>query len=399
MSETSQVVQGPFRVNTSIGAVKSIISSEWFRRPDDERFLDLQTLHDSVESRRSNSFEETVDAGGLRFVGSDEEPDTLRGVTPSGAEVFPTHWSFGQLTGLAKMNRATEILRSQPSWLAGLNLSWGLAKHSRGLRTKVYGNRDNKKLVAATGPDYGRIWDADVVKLVMRLAGNGTSDTRWKVPGVLNWQDMTHNPYVDVTRSNTTLYASDRDVCIFLCDDTHPIEIGRLANGDPDLAFQGFYILNSEVGFRALKMATFWLRGVCLNRNLWGVTDFSELTIVHRKYGNDRFLREAEPALSSFVSGNTTTLLAGINAAKAANVASDNEERMKFLTSEALGFSLKKAQAILETHEREEGRPASTAWDFNNAITAFAREIPRQDERLDMEIVAAKIMDRATRNA
>jgi hypothetical protein len=61
----------------------------------------------------------------------------------------------------------------------------------------------------------------------MQIAGNGTGDTRWKVPGVLDWSSMTHNPFVDVTKDTTTLYASDRDVFLFLVDDTNPIEAGR----------------------------------------------------------------------------------------------------------------------------------------------------------------------------
>ncbi len=58
----------------------------------------------------------------------------------------------------------------------------------------------------------------------MKIAGNGVGDTMWKVPGVLDWATMTHNPFVDVTKDTTTLYASDRDVFLFLVDDTHPIE-------------------------------------------------------------------------------------------------------------------------------------------------------------------------------
>jgi hypothetical protein len=56
---------------------------------------------------------------------------------------------------------------------------------------------------------------------VRKIAGNGTGDTRWKVPGVLDWNTMTHNPFVDITKDTTTLYASDRDVFLFLVDDTH----------------------------------------------------------------------------------------------------------------------------------------------------------------------------------
>src|SRR3546814_4379725 len=68
------------------------------------------------------------------------------------------------------------------------------------------------ELRAVTGPDYGRIWDHELVAAVMNIAGDGTGDTRWKVPGLLDWSTMTHNPFVDVTKDTTTLYASDRDV-------------------------------------------------------------------------------------------------------------------------------------------------------------------------------------------
>ena len=48
---------------------------------------------------------------------------------------------------------------------------------------------------------------------------------------------MTHNPFVEVSKDTTTLYASDGDIFLFLVDDAHPIEAGRLPNGDPDLYF------------------------------------------------------------------------------------------------------------------------------------------------------------------
>lgn len=47
-----------------------------------------------------------------------------------------------------------------------------------------------------TGPDYGRIFDHELVAAVQRIAGNGTGDTRWKVPGVLDWLTGVYNPSV-----------------------------------------------------------------------------------------------------------------------------------------------------------------------------------------------------------
>ena len=44
-----------------------------------------------------------------------------------------------------------------------------------------------------------------------------------------------------------SVYASDRDVFVFLVDDLNPIEAGRLPDGSPDVFFRGFYAWNSEV--------------------------------------------------------------------------------------------------------------------------------------------------------
>jgi hypothetical protein len=48
------------------------------------------------------------------------------------------------------------------------------------------------ELRAVTGPDYGRIWDHELVAAVIDIAGNGTGDTMWEMPGVLDWATMTH---------------------------------------------------------------------------------------------------------------------------------------------------------------------------------------------------------------
>ena len=37
------------------------------------------------------------------------------------------------------------------------------------------------------------------------VAGNGTGDTRWKVPGVLDWSTGIYNPRVDISKDTTTL--------------------------------------------------------------------------------------------------------------------------------------------------------------------------------------------------
>lgn len=117
---------------------------------------------------------------------------------------------------------------------------------------------------------------------------------------MLDWSTGIYSPRLNVTKETTTLYASDRDVFLFLVDDLNPIEAGLLPDGTPDLYFRGFYCRNSEVGAKTLGIASFYLRAVCQNPNLWGVEDFQKVKIRHSKYATSRFAHEAAPALSRF---------------------------------------------------------------------------------------------------
>jgi len=215
----------------------------------------------------------------------------------------------------------------------------------------------------------------------------------WKVPGVLDWATMTHNPFVDITKDTTTLYASDRDVFLFLVDDTHPIEAGRLADGSPDLYFRGFYCWNSEVGSKTLGIASFYLRAVCMNRNLWGVENFEEITIRHSKFAAQRFAHEAAPALTSFANSSPAPFIAGIKAARERIVARSDEDRESFLRKR--GFSKSETAKIIETVLSEEHRRPESIFDFVQGITALARSKAHQDARLELEGKARKLLERA----
>lgn len=263
-----QAVNGGFRVDISRGQRIGRVSSEWFSRPDDERYLSLTELYDAVKTGADRAKARTVESRAVRVEASRENAERLALVVPGQDQpVAPTHWSFGQLCSL--VGAPATYMRQLPAPLAGINLQHGLLSHRAELVKTLEAEDGRIELRAVTGPDYGRIWDHELVAAVMKFAGNGTGDTMWKVPGMLDWATMTHNPFVDITKDTTTLYASDRDVFLFLVDDTHPIEAGRLPNGEPDLYFRGFYCWNSEVGSKTLGIASFYLRAVCMNRNLW----------------------------------------------------------------------------------------------------------------------------------
>ena len=379
-----------YRVDPGRGARDGRVSSEWFSRPADERFLSLTDLHRSVKTRSDRSRARTVESRDVRVEARRNDGDRLSLVLPGEAEpMAPTHWSFGQIASL--VGAPAGYLRGLPAPIAGINLQYGLSHH-RAEMVKAYTAEDGRtELRAVTGPDYGRIHDHELVDAVMRIAGNGTGDSRWKVPGVLDWSTMTYNPRVDVTRDTTTLYASDRDVFLFLCDDLNPIEAGRLPDGSPDLYFRGFYCWNSEVGSRTLGIASFYLRAVCANRNLWGVEQFEELTIRHSKYAAHRFAAEAAPALESFADSSATGFISGIRAAREQIVARTDDDRVEFLRRR--GFCKGDTAKVIDAVLVEEGHPAASVFDFVQGITAVARTEPRQDARLEVELKAKRLLD------
>jgi hypothetical protein len=389
----SQPVSKGYRVDISRGENIGRVSSEWFSRPDDERYLSLTELYDAVKSRADRAKARTVESRDVRVEASRDNAERLSLIVPGQEQpIAPTHWSFGQLCSL--VGAPAKYLRELPAPLAGINMQHGLLSHRAELVKTLETEDGRVELRAVTGPDYGRIWDHELVGAVMKIAGNGTGDTIWKVPGVLDWATMTHNPFVDVTKDTTTLHASDRDVFLFLVDDTHPIEAGRLPNGEPDLYFRGFYCWNSEVGSKTLGIASFYLRAVCMNRNLWGVEGFEEITIRHSKFAAQRFAHEAAPALTSFANSSPAPFVAGIKAARERIVARTDEDRESFLRKR--GFSKAETSKIIETVLQEEGRPPESIFDFVQGMTAHARTKPHQDTRLELEGKAKTLLEKAS---
>jgi hypothetical protein len=385
------------------GIGNSTVSSQWYNRPDDQKFLSIDEMLTYKKADAKSLTSRIVDTHRLNIIGTPDEKNPSRGSITveyddeNGRENMntPTNWSFGQLSQLA--GAPSGYLRNLPAELAADNLMWGL-RYNRGKELiKTYGgNAAGSDLRAATGPDYGRIFDHEIIEPIKNLVDD--SNGRWKVAGQMTGMKgglAVYDPEVPVTLATTTLFASDRDVFIFLVDDRNPIEVGKLADGEPDLMFRGFYAWNSETGSKTAGIAAMYLRGVCMNRNLWGVENFHEIKIKHTKFAPDRFAQEARPALQSFANGSTAQFVQGVADAKAAIIAKDNDDRLDFLTRRG-GLSQTLAKAAAARHIKEEGRPVSSVWDAVQAITAIARDIPHQDDRIALEKKGGALLDKVT---
>jgi len=385
--------QSGYKVDTTRGQHRGEVSAQWFSRPDDQKFLTLDDLYAFTKARRDESSAEVIDASGIRFEAQRDEPEDLKILLPrerASAEplhVEPTHWSFGQVASL--LGAPASYLRKLPAPIAAINLQYHANNYASEKVKSLVRVNGATELRAVTGAEYGRIWDSDVVDAVRRVAG----DT-WKVPGVIDWATQYYNAESLVTKESTTLYASDRDVFLFLVDDRHPIEVGKLATGEPDLMFRGFYVWNSETGSKTFGLAAMYLRAVCQNRNLWGVENFQELKFRHSSGAPSRFMRECLPALQSYANHGTDTLIAGVKAAKAAIVANTDDTRTDWLARQ--GFGKKQSADIIATVLREEQKKPESIWDFVQGITAYARKVPHADDRVEMEARAGALLDKVT---
>lgn len=394
MSETPM---GARKIDAHRGTSSGIVNAQWMMRPDDQRFLSLDELHEFVRARSMRSWVDDVDCREIRVDASPEDPYKVELILPDRPALQTSHWSFGQLCGTLSSGRAhpspATYFRTLPAALVAPHLQYLLVRYGgeivKVLATGPESDPQPTVMRSITSPSYERIMDVEVTEQVKRIVDRGDG---WKVPGTIDWRTGNYDPNTPVTKDSTTLYASDRDVFLFFVRDQFPIEVGTLADGSPDLLFPGFVVSNSEVGTRSLVIESFYLRGVCQNRNLWGVEERSRVRIIHRGKALERFAVEALPALERFSKEATMPVIAKVAEAKRLTVAREEDDRTKFLAD--LQFSKGQVAKILDVHQKTEGKPAQSVWDFVQAISAYARDLPYQDERFAIERAAGKLMDR-----
>lgn len=360
-------------------ATVTTASSQWMKRPSDERFTSLPALFDKVGFERDRSRATVMTTRQIECQPATDDP--LKGMMIAGpnGQATPTHWSFGQLAGLAKA--PAKYLRTLPAPIAADAMNYGL-KFARDveevglLLTKTNGHVD---LRAATGPRYGRIWNAEVVQALMQRFGDGiTGDFR--VPGEFG-------KAVEVTNANTTIYGSDRDIFVFLADEENRVEMPNRRGGEKGSLARGFFVWNSEVGSESVGAAFFLFDYVCCNRIVWGAEGFSEIRLRHTASAPDRWLEEVAPVLVEYANSSSAPIAERIKAAQAKRVDDDLDA---FLRKR---FAPGQVQAIKAAHEREENRPIESLWDAVTGITAFAKTIPHQDSRVTIEREAGRVLD------
>src|SRR4030095_2126594 len=282
--------------------------AQWATRPADERFRTLTDLASSVKARRMRSRSTDIDTG-KTAVQSEGGVLTINGsITPC----EPTHWSFGQLS--QAIGAPASYLRTLPQELLVKNINHGLQTHERqSLKFMTIAAEDGgpNTLQAITSTTYGRIWDADCVDAVGRIVER--SGGRFSNPLAYSHRgDPDGFRNVDTSRiERAGLYASDRDVFMFMIDGGSRLEAGPRAQ-----LHRGFFVWNSETGSRSFGLMTFLFNEVCGNNIVWGAQDVNKLVIRHTSGGPYRFDAQAMPNLLAYANASAAPLETAVKRAQ-----------------------------------------------------------------------------------
>lgn len=354
-------------------------SHQWATRPDDERFTSLIELNEHCHAIRRSSVDRVVSSRKLEAQPVSSDSKGLVVVGPGGHPVVPTHWAFGQLANRA--GAPASYLRDLPAPLAADCINFGLLDcEVEDVKVLLHRNGGPAELTAVTGPGYGRVWNSTITQVLVDRFGDGiTGDFR--VPGEFGKE-------VAVTKANTTLYAGDRDMFVFLADEKRRITLPNRRAGEPGSLARGFFVWNSEVGKTSYGIGMFLFDFVCQNRIVWGAEGYTEIRGRHTVSAPDRWLDEIAPAIAAYSQASAKPVEVKLLAAQQKKIEDVNAFLLK-------RFNRSTVSAILAVHEAEEARPVETIWDATTAVTAYARGIEHQDRRVDFEREAGRILDLA----
>ena len=356
-------------------------SRQWASRPEDQRFANLFDLdaHCAHQHDRSRSAIISTKRIQVRPNQSDEMKG-LEIVGPSGSGYAPTHWAFGQVAQLA--GAPAGYLRGLPAPIAADALNYGL-QFNRDIEDVGIllrkPNGEAGEIAAATGPRYGRIWNSEITSQLTDRFGDGVSGD-WRVPGEFG-------KAVDVTKANTTLFASDRDMFVFLADETNRIHMPNRRNGESGSMARGFFVWNSETGASSFGFAMFLFDYVCCNRIVWGAEGYKEIRLRHTVSAPDRWLAEVAPVLLAYRDASAAPIETALRAAQERKI----DDLADFLKNRR--FAANMTKKLQDSHEAAENRPIETVWDTVTAMTEYAKTIPYQDERVALEREAGKLLD------
>ena len=156
---------------------------QWMSRAPDERFTSLLDMQEFKQRNRNASNSSVLSSRALTVLPTEDDARGLR-VTAKTEDtaLIPTHWSFGQLCSLASPGNSPasyfrETNMPAPMIADCLNYNLRFTRGVEDIGVLVTSNEDGSvnELRSVNGPNYGRIYDATVVDLLVDRFGDGVT--------------------------------------------------------------------------------------------------------------------------------------------------------------------------------------------------------------------------------
>lgn len=349
---------------------------QWQNRPIDERFTNIGDLKLAVEKRKNTAVEGVSEVKDVTVI-SDGTDVAIKYLD---RDFYPTNWAFNQLCDIAKA--PAHYLRTLNSEIISNNLNYGLRNKTN--ITKILLNVDNgsKVVRAFTSVDYGRIWDLDLVLAVEKLQA---SNPAWKNPPAYR---IPKPGDAGMLMENAGLYASDRDIFMFMVDEDNKIELDN--HGSKRLLSRGFFVWNSEVRSKSFGMTTFLYDYVCGNHIVWNAEQISTYRKIHTKTAPELVFNEMLPVLNAYAQSSMHVDLSPLKKAVEFKIADDKDKTIDFLVNR--NFTHSEGIKAFEYAEKD-GNDGKYLWNVVQNLTSSAREKGHIEERLDLEKRAGRLLD------
>jgi hypothetical protein len=347
---------------------------QWAQRPEDERFMSLQSLHDACKAYANDAAEKSVPFADMRV--ENVEGD-VQLVGKAGVPAKLTHWAFGQLC--QRLEAPASYLRDLPATLACQNLNRGLAQRIKdatgnALANLLFHKNGSLLLRAITTDAYTRIWNYEVAERLLDLEAQG-------------WQPA--KPDIRVIDNRLPLYASDHDMFAFLSNANVTVE----EKGTDQPMYRGVIVENSEVGSSALKLTRFLYREMCGNHIIWGASNVLDISVRHVGSARQKWNWYAAQ-IRRYAESSVSDEQAKIAEAKSKVIGATKEDVLDALFGKrSLNLSRTTIEKGYDAVVESQDGPANTQWGIVQGLTRYSQSIPFADKRTDIDRAAGRIME------
>lgn len=368
--------------------IAEVAAREYASRPADERYASVAELVAAARHDREYSKEVTYNLRDLRAVSSARPGDpnlqpvaSVQLQSPKGSAGF-THWSFGQLC--RQLGAPAAYLRELPADLAADCLNHGIRSATVGqtasLLVQAPNGRPAPTIRACTSDSYGRLWDGELYAAVQDYII--ARDPSWECQLATR---SDRDSYLTITNKRAAL--QDPSVAHIVNDPA--ADVGGIM-------YRSLTIGNSEVGARSLWIDGGLWRARCKNLMLWSASTESSF---RRRHVGTKVVRDAIREISRFavrfVQQSAARDEAIIRGLIDRELASTKDAVIDEL--QVIGASREAAEAAYARCEETEAASPRSFWGAAQGITRISQDSAYQDERIELDRLAAKVLARGAR--